>query len=347
MSKQANKTLIGVFVVIAVALAVAAVLILGSGALFSKRTQWVAFFEGSVKGLRVGAPVSFRGVPIGQVTAIQVVYNRNDLSFWIPVIFEVDQGSITALGAFRQDMTENQKAESFVEAGLRAQLDMQSLVTGQLFINLDFLPDKPARLIKTEIPEIHLPYPEVPTIKTPLQEISETLQDIKPQEIMRNIKATLGGLDRLVNSPQLQGGVAGLGETLKDIRSLVRDADAKLSVLAKSADVTLSDARGLITRLDQTAEKTSRLVDDLSGKVAPIAGTLRFVLETAQASLDQARQTMRTIEVGVAQTDPLKYQLGETLTEMTAAARSIRVLVDYIDRNPDALLKGKEGNGGR
>jgi paraquat-inducible protein B len=347
MSKQANKTLIGIFVVAAVALGVAAVLILGSGALFSKKNQWVAFFEGSVQGLRVGAPVSFRGVPIGQVTAIRVIYNRRDLSFWIPVIFEIDQGSIMALGAFSQEMTENQKSESFIEAGLKAQLDMQSLVTGQLFINLGFFPDKPTRLIKAEIPEIDLPHPEIPTIKTPLQEISETLQDIQPQELLNNIKATLEGIDRLVNSPQIQEGTAELGETVKDIRSMVREARDQINTLGKSADGALSDARGLIARMDQTAQKTSRLMDDLSDKVAPIAETFTAVLETAQASLDQAQQTLRTIQVAVAQTDPLQYQLGEALTDMSAAARSIRVLADYIERNPAAFLRGKQGNGGR
>jgi paraquat-inducible protein B len=347
MSKQANKTLIGIFVVAAVALGVAAVLILGSGALFSKKNQWVAFFEGSVQGLRVGAPVSFRGVPIGQVTAIRVVYNRRDLSFWIPVLFEIDQGSIMALGAFSQEMTENQKAESFVEAGLKAELDMQSLVTGQLFINLDFFPDKPTRLIKAEIPEIDLPYPEIPTIRTPLQEISETLQEIQPQELLRNIKATLEGIDRLVNSPQIQEGTAELGETVKDIRAMVREARDRINSLSKSADGALSDARGLISRMDQTAQKTSRLMDDLSDKMAPIAETFTAVLETAQASLDQAHQTLRTIQVAVAQTDPLQYQLGEALTDMSAAARSIRVLADYIERNPAAFLRGKQGNGGR
>jgi len=347
MRKQANKTLIGVFVVITVALAVAAVLILGSGTFFEQKHKWVAFFEGSVQGLRVGAPVSFRGVPIGQVTAIRVVYNRHDLSFWIPVIFEVDEGSIIALGAYPENLTEEQQNQALIDAGLRAQLDLQSLVTGQLFINLDFHPEKPAQLIKAEVPKLHLPYPEIPTVKTPFQEISETLQDIQPQEIMRNIKETLSGLDRLVNSPRLHEGIAGLGEVIQDIRSLVRNVDAEIKVLARNADGTLSDARGLISRLEQTAEKTSRLVDDISDKVAPVAGTFKTVLDTAQASLDQARQTLRTIEVEVAQTDPLKYQLGEALTEITAAARSIRALADYIDRNPDALLKGRTPNGGR
>jgi paraquat-inducible protein B len=286
-------------------------------------------------------------VPIGQVTAIRVIYNRRDLSFWIPVIFEIDQGSIMALGAFSQEMTENQKSESFIEAGLKAQLDMQSLVTGQLFINLGFFPDKPTRLIKAEIPEIDLPHPEIPTIKTPLQEISETLQDIQPQELLNNIKATLEGIDRLVNSPQIQEGTAELGETVKDIRSMVREARDQINTLGKSADGALSDARGLIARMDQTAQKTSRLMDDLSDKVAPIAETFTAVLETAQASLDQAQQTLRTIQVAVAQTDPLKYQLGEALTDMSAAARSIRVLADYIERNPAAFLRGKQGNGGR
>lgn len=137
MSKEANKTLIGAFVVGAVFLLVAAVLIFGSGKFFRKTYKAVMFFEGSIKGLNVGSPVMFRGVKVGTVTDINLILYAKDLSMRTTVIAEFDPERWTLVGGERGDV---KRLQLVIDRGLRAQLQMQSFVTGQLMIALDFFP---------------------------------------------------------------------------------------------------------------------------------------------------------------------------------------------------------------
>ena len=164
MSKQANKKAIGAFVLVALALAVAAIVVFGSGKFFVKRYQFVAFFQGSVKGLRVGAPVVFRGVKIGEVTKMMIYADRAKGTFEIPVILEIEEDNVRSIGPEVKD--QKQYTQALIKSGIRAQLQMQSLVTGQLMINLDFYPDTPVRLVGTQKIDIARGVTEIPTIQT-------------------------------------------------------------------------------------------------------------------------------------------------------------------------------------
>ena len=94
MSKPANKTLIGVFVIVAIGLVVGAILILGSGRFFRHYPKYVMYFESSVKGLSIGSPVVFRGVKVGSVTDISMDFNPSDLSILIPVYVELGEETV-------------------------------------------------------------------------------------------------------------------------------------------------------------------------------------------------------------------------------------------------------------
>jgi hypothetical protein len=136
MSKPIGKPIIGAFVVGAVALAVAGLFVLGGGQFLKKKYIRVMYFDGSVKGLKVGAPVTFRGVEVGTVTDITIRANPKDLTTRIPVIVEIDPHSIETPGGYLGD-----QLPRMIKRGLRAKLDLQSLVTGQLQIELDYMPD--------------------------------------------------------------------------------------------------------------------------------------------------------------------------------------------------------------
>ena len=144
MSKPANKTLIGVFVIGAIVLAIIAVIIFGSGKFFAEKMPLVMYFEGSVAGLNVGSPVMFKGVKVGVVKDIVLRFDSNNISFLIPVYAELDPKRFHVIGKIA-DETELDK--ELIKRGLRARLELQSMVTGQLMVDLDFYPDKPAKLV--------------------------------------------------------------------------------------------------------------------------------------------------------------------------------------------------------
>ena len=138
MSKKANPTLIGVFVVGALVLAVAGVLVFGRGNLFSEKRRYVLFFDESIKGLTVGAPVMFRGVPIGSVTGIKLCFDSQDMSMATPVFIETEPDRIQRIGErplasrILEKRRQKEIMDRLIQKGLRAQLQTESLVTGRL-----------------------------------------------------------------------------------------------------------------------------------------------------------------------------------------------------------------------
>ena len=149
--KKANPKTVGGFVLGAVILAVIAVGVFGGGRFFEERKTYVAFFPGSLMGLRIGAPVEMRGIQIGTVTDVWVEVDPESLEFMIPVLMEIELSRIR--GATTADDAGGRSRE-LVEKGLRVQLAAQSLVTGQQSIQMDFHPDTPAKLVK-RISPIH------------------------------------------------------------------------------------------------------------------------------------------------------------------------------------------------
>ncbi len=157
MSKQTSKTAIGAFVIGAIALTVGAVIVFGGGKFFTKTIPCVFYFNGSVQGLSVGSPVTFKGVQIGEVKEINLTFNPDEMELEIPVQAVLYPDTIQIKTGQRR--IENLKQA--IDAGLRAQLQTQSLITGQLMIALDFYPDEPARYMGDgSVIEI----PTVPTV---------------------------------------------------------------------------------------------------------------------------------------------------------------------------------------
>ena len=210
MSKKANKTAIGAFVVGAVLLLITGVLVFGSGTFFKKTSTYVLFFDGSVKGLSVGAPVMFRGVKIGTVKDISLVYDSATGDVLIPVIIEVEPGRV-------KDAPKRLGYSSFgllVERGLRARLEIQSLLTGQLMLSFDFHPDKPVKL-RGMMKE----YSELPTL--PISpDIFEIMEELPLKEISDDLEEAVKGINKLVSPEGLYVLKNALQELTQASRSL-------------------------------------------------------------------------------------------------------------------------------
>jgi paraquat-inducible protein B len=333
MSKPANKTLIGAFVVGAVVLAVAAIVLFGSGKFFRKTDLWLTFFQGSVKGLNVGSPVVFRGVQIGQVTDIIVGFDATKLEVLIPVFFEVDPERFKDIGT-RVEPSETDMHEALISRGLRAQLQMQSLVTGQLLINVDFYPDTPANLIGMERFKGEIKFREsweIPSVPTPLQELEKALSELNLKEITEDVRKAMNGIAKLASSSELHEGIIVMKDTLMDVQKLARNLDSKLDPLASSIDQTLVEARAGIGDARKLMKE----------QVPVLVSELKEAAEAATTALDHANETLKSIENLSEEGTQLRHEVSATLTEIAAASRSVRVLADFIEQHPDALLRGR------
>ncbi|WKZ18131.1 MAG: MlaD family protein [Candidatus Jettenia sp. CY-1] len=275
MSKPANKTLIGAFVIGAIALLVIAVLIFGSGKILKKTFHAVVFFEGSIKGLHEGAPVIFKGVKVGSVTDICVFYDAANDSLRIPVIIELEPEKIERTDVVARQPEKN--LELLIERGLRAQLQMQSMVTGQLMIALDLFPDKPARYVG-----FTKEYLEIPTVPTSFEDLRKTIQDLPVKEIIKQLNLTLNA-------------------TRKLIQRIDKKIDPLISNVSKTSEITQDTLVGMQAALKQT-EKTLAIFSEDS---------------------------------------PMVYEMNKMIRELSAAARSMRSLSEYLEQHPDSIIKGK------
>jgi paraquat-inducible protein B len=352
MSKPANKALIGGFVVGAVALVIAGVLIFGSGKFLQETAKSVMYFDGSVKGLSVGSPVVFRGVKIGTVTDILLQYNPADMSVKIPVIIELELDRIENVGEMPRKRDPWKTARQLIERGLRAQLQTQSLVTGQLMIELDFHPDKPIKLVGG-----HTEYPEIPTIPSPLKELSKKIEKVPIEEIFEKLLAAVGGIEEIVNSPEVKGIISSLNQAAEDASKLVKNLNAQVTPLVSSIEKALGDTRKLVRNVNSqvqpvassikgTVEDYGKLAKNVDSQIEPLTSSIEKSLEEVRAALEQGRKTLVQAEDVIGEDSPLMYELDNTLKEVGAAARSIRLLADYLKRHPEALLKGKGSSGG-
>jgi len=307
MSKQPNKTLIGAFVVGAVVLVVAGVAIFGSGKFFTEVKKYVLYFDGSVKGLGIGAPVILRGVKIGSVTDIKVRIEGKDLeNIRVPVYIETEPDRISKSSADPELQKFLAKAETakvmeiLMKNGMRAQLEMQSLVTGQLAIALDFHPDTPINLVGGD-PK----YIEIPTIPSTMEALTETIKELPLEELVDRILKLVENLGSVVNSPDLKGSISALHESLQNANKLVQNIDEEVGPLISSV------------------EKTS---------------------EAASAALKQAEKSLALTENVLAEDSPTLNELNNALRDISAASRSISALADYLQRHPESLLRGKGGS---
>jgi paraquat-inducible protein B len=359
MSKPVNKTMIGLFVVGAIALVVVAIGVLGSGKFFTQKFTYFMVFEGSVKGLNVGSPMVFRGVKVGAVSNIQMYFNFETKVPIVLVYVESEKGNVipynideaTAKELIKQGQYSFMK--ELIARGLRAQLEMQSIVTGQLQVSLDLYPDKPA--VYSGIDKTVM---EIPTIPTPLQQLTKKLESLPLEEIFNNANSAMAGIANLVQSPELKDSIANLNIALKDVQTLVRNVDAQVKPITAGLSETIRDAQKLVknadtqvasvgTNLNETLGDGRKLIRNIDGSVESIKANLQETLTSATSALKQAQVLIEELSSAASHDSSLMYRLDDTLREVGRAARSLSTLTDYLERHPEALLGGKGDGGGK
>src|SRR5262249_51911009 len=175
-------------------------------AVFTHKIPYLAHFEGSVRGLRPGAPVEFRGIQIGRVTDVRMELDPKTFAVHIPVTFDIEPERIHLLGEV-SDLPPYQGMAALVRRGLRAQLQSGNLLTGELMVALDFHPEAPASELR-----MGGVYPEIPTVPTDIEQITKSVNQVLDKlasaripELVDELRAVVISLNGLVSSPETSG----------------------------------------------------------------------------------------------------------------------------------------------
>jgi paraquat-inducible protein B len=306
--KRANPTLVGGFVLGAIVLALVGIAVFGSGRLFRETHPFVLYFTGSVNGLNPGAPVKFKGVEVGSVKRIQVLFEQTAAEVRIPVFIELDADKLARAGVHAEFTPES--IHRAIDQGLRGRLEPQSLLTGLLFVNLDYMPDAEAHFIGAAGG-----LPEIPTVPQQIEEATEVVKQI----------------------------VARLGEL--DLKALVESATGTLDALR---DLAGSDeARRTVVSLDETLLSLRELSKTLETTIGPLGKSLKTTADQTQHLEKQLSETLGAVQQLVKPGSPITQQLSTALQDVSAAARSMRQLADSLERNPGAIVRGRSTEGGR
>ena len=302
MNKKVSPTMIGVFVVGALALVVAAVLILGSGKLFLHSRDFVLYFDGSVKNilLQLGSDMSVQR---------------------IPVIIRVDAEKITKRGGEGTAITDPDVGKALIDQGLRGQLQMESFVTGLLYIGLDFHPDTPAHFVQAA--QNSNRYEEIPTISSIFEKAQDAagrivakLEQIDFQELINSLENTAKGINAMVNSPEIKTSLQALQKTMPKVEEAI------------------ATVRDVVKTMDENFK-------DLSGDLKQTSNDTRAALKQAGETMKEAESTLSNVKVLIDPDSQTFYELTKSLREVSSAARSLKQLSSYLERNPRALIFGK------
>lgn len=308
-----NQTIVGLFTLGAAVLFLAGIFFLGGRDLFQKDTEYVVYFDGSVGGLTVGSSVVLRGVPLGKVTRISLVASPKDSTVTIPVHFNIDCKSL--LRANGQEVTEEMEhrmMRRMVDLGLRARLEVKSIITGQLNIELDFQPEVPA--------EYHSATPdmEIPSAPSIIAALQERFEELPLKRLSISLDTILSRVAEALDEGKLKEGLAAFAATFEETHRILNGSNLHES--------TKNVMQGLDSTSQSLAKNLPVAVENFNKAMANLAAA------TAQANtlLDRNSSTVQ--------------DLRRLLRDGAEASRALRNLADMLERNPEALLKGKRGS---
>jgi paraquat-inducible protein B len=331
MAKKANAKLIGGFVVGAIALALLGAIAFGGGKFLAQRDKAVLFFpNSSLSGLDVGSPVTFQGVKIGSVTGVVIKYDVPTHTLRIPVYIEIEVNKIEVSG--QRDI---KNIQALIERGLRGQLVVQSLVTGQASIDLDFHPDTPITMVGAERDILELPTipSDIDLLKANVTSVLERISKLPLDQIAAESLETVKTANALVANLNAQ-----IGPLTTDLKGVSDQATATLK--EAQSRLELRDGEPM-QNLNEALVGAQQLIGNIDKGVEPLVSSAEKLMTTTLSTLQQAQRTLQTAQGTISPDSTLYFELNRTLRAIQATSNSIRAFADYMQRHPDALLTGK------
>ena len=326
MSQKANPTLIGAFVFGAIIIAIGAVLFFGTANLFAKKQAFVTYFKQSVNGLGVGSNVKYKGVTVGRVTKVQLKFQGAEEAPIVKVLYEIDANNLLNKYGLTIDLFDRKFHQRAVENGFRAKLDFESLISGQLFIALDFHQDAaPAELFEkgNEGPF------EIPSQPSDIEAIVAELTKAVGNIGSVDFKALAADLQSLVVSART--GIDSMH--LDQLGSSLRKTSDSISDLVNGDQV-----KGALASVRQSFDQLAATLKNLN----PAVGDLKPTLDQAKGALANLQRSTAELNQILKPDSSLRYQLDSSLSQINSAAASIQQLSDFLQRHPNSILFGRK-----
>jgi len=338
MSSKANPMVIGGFVLGALTLTVVAILLFSSGTWFRQADRIVSYFPGTVQGLRVGASVAFGGVQVGQVTAIKLNFLGDEHLTEVAVYYELWPDTLHVVEGKLPQNRANAYQKGIKDVGLRAQLTSVSMVTGQYLVSLVYAPGTPANFMRKKWDGDWI---EIPTIQATRDRLADMLRGLDLDKLVTVAIDALDGIRTLATDPQVKALAGNANQLLGRTQKLIEEVEPVL----KQVDGTLTDysvlAKDLGTRVDELAGRLEATLADISTLSANVNTQVAPVSQSARGALGSANKAFQSINEMTGTESATRYDLDLLLKEGAGAARSLRILAEYLQQNPDALIKGR------
>lgn len=330
MKTKISPAVVGMFVLGALLLIVAALLSFGGVNFFSKPQRFQVYFNESIHGLDLGSAVKLRGVRVGRVADLNILYNAATNKSVVAVVCEFSRNMIIDDQGRPIDLSERAALQAMVDHGLRAQLGVVGLATGLLFVELDFYDPQQYPAGTPDAGAKHVVVPAVPsTISEYQASLTEILSDLKRVDfaaLSRNLNATL-----VTANQKLQGlDTARLSEhwvkTADAIEAMVSDPEIKQAILNLNA--AGNDLRALIARLD--------------AQVQPTSDKLAQTLEQARKALAAFDAAATGAQRFIAAQNGIGEEANQTMEQLREAAAAVERLADFLERHPNAIITGRK-----
>jgi len=338
MSVKANPVVVGGFVIGAIALIITSLLVLGSGRFFKDDLRLMAVFPGTVKGLHIGSPVLFRGVNIGSVTKIKLYHNPQTRQSLVPVYIDLKQEVLELINpnSEHSQLTKEQELEfmvSMVKSGLHARLTMESLVSGRQMVEFEIDPGIPIKLTG-----IDKQYLEIPTTESDINKLQNLLKSLPLTELTKSLVVTVTEINKLFANKSSRIIFENINATISNSRELVENLNKQVVPLADLTQKNLVDIQQLLKDTDIQLMTTLK---ELLNLTKNLNRQLTVLTNSGVQAFDKTEQTFSNLNHMVDQEGITRNKLEAGLDEFSRAAKSFRIFTEYLERHPEALIKGK------
>jgi len=319
MTNRKNTSLaIGAFIVGAMILVFIALLFFSGGRLFADKERVVMHFEGSVQGLQVGAPVKLKGVVLGEVADIELYFEKDNQTVITAVTADLIMERINSMSG----SISNHFLNDAITNGLRAQLNYQSLLTGLLYVELDFYPDTALRLY-----DFQDTYTEIPTRATSLEQITQSIQELDLKGLVDNLNSLTEQLGAVVSDGEIQ-------QTLSNFNRVALSIE-------RTSDSLNHELTGLNKNLNGTLHEVDVLLKELNTQAPQLAQSFQASLDELHQSLESFNEATTSVNDMLSEDAPLVYQLNHTLMDISRSAQALRSMSETLDQQPEAILRGR------